>query len=178
MLVYGNPVVVLTQPAGTTVSGIELRPPTAQLDVGDVFISEIWGDYTNGTSSELYLTNGEANYSSSDPNVATVDTNGIVTMISTGTAIISAACDGYNNQMTVTSIAPYISGLAGIITANGSFQLSFNASAGTTNVVLSSTNLLNWVPIAILFNTNGSVIFQDNATTNFPARFYRVLIQN
>jgi hypothetical protein len=66
----------------------------------------------------------------------------------------------------------------------GRLQLLFNDADGgalltsndvATFEVLASSNLVNWTVITnALTLTNGSVLFQDS-TTNYPARFYRVL---
>jgi hypothetical protein len=58
---------------------------------------------------------------------------------------------------------------------NGMFRLRYYGDAGTNYVVVASTNLVNWVPMA----TNqvgglGYLEFIDASSTNFNRRFYRV----
>jgi len=174
----GNPIVVASSPAGTTLSGIELNPSSATMSPGDIFSTSIWGIYTNGISSLLYIPSGQVNYTSSNPNVATVDSNGTITMNSFGNATIFAGYDGFSAQMLVTSPAPSITSFSGIQNTNKTFQLSFTGTVGTTNIIEASTNLVNWVPIATLDNTNGFLQFLDITASNYPVRFYRVMIAN
>lgn len=175
-LVFGNPMVVTSRPAGATLSGIEIRPASASLSIGDKLATSVWGSYTNGASSLLYLTNGEVSYVSSNSNVAEVDSDGEVTMKSYGSATILASCRGFTTSAVVSSILPSIRHLVGAATTNGGFELSFVTTSGTTNVVEASTNLLSWVPVATLYNTNGFVQYTDTESPSLQKRFYRVLI--
>jgi hypothetical protein len=61
----------------------------------------------------------------------------------------------------------------GVSNAGAGFELS--GPAGYTYYVEASTDLVNWVNIATLVNTNGSVTFSDAGATNYAARFYRVV---
>jgi hypothetical protein len=54
--------------------------------------------------------------------------------------------------------------------------LQLTAPSGYEYLVQSSTNLLDWTPLAVLVNTNGTVPFTDSTWTNANARFYRALI--
>jgi hypothetical protein len=146
------------------------------LSVGSSLTTQIWGDYTNGNSSILYLTNGAANYSSSNPNIAAVDSSGTVTINSFGSASITASYDGFTAQTVLSTIAPSVNNLSVNQSANGGFQLNFTGTIGTTNIIQASTNLFDWVPVAIMVNTNGFVQYTDFLSTNFPMRYYRVKI--
>jgi hypothetical protein len=42
-------------------------------------------------------------------------------------------------------------------------------------IVQASTDLVNWTNIAILANTNGTVQFVDQNSTNYPRRFYQAV---
>ncbi len=53
------------------------------------------------------------------------------------------------------------------------FQLS--GQPGFNYKVQASTNLINWMDMAILVNTNGLVPFIDPDSTNYACRFYRVV---
>jgi len=107
-LFFANPIVVASYFPGTTLSSIELYPPTANMSAGDVIPTAIWGNYTNGTSTLLYIPIGQAQYSSSNTNVASVDTNGTITMNSAGVATITASYQGFTAQTLVSTIAPFI----------------------------------------------------------------------
>ena len=57
----------------------------------------------------------------------------------------------------------------------GVLQFSFTGASGPGYTVQSSSNLVNWVTLANLTNTNGTVLFNDTVNTNSPTEFYRVL---
>jgi pimeloyl-ACP methyl ester carboxylesterase len=178
IMVYARPVVVVSAPAGTTLSGIELNPTTATLSVGATLPTCIWGDYTNGARCLLYIPSGQVQYTSSNPKVATIDAGGTITMNAFGTATVFANYSGFSAQVIVASTTPSIGNLSGIRSTNKTFQLSFTGTVGTTNVIEASTNLVNWVPIVTLYNTNGFLQFLDVTASNYPVRFYRVKITN
>ncbi|MCL5097556.1 MAG: hypothetical protein M1608_08520 [Candidatus Omnitrophica bacterium] len=75
----------------------------------------------------------------------------------------------------VPVIHPTLSGVSGI---DGRFHLSFTGSGNLTNIVEVSTNLIDWAEAVALFRANGVFEFDDSAPTNYPARFYRVRVQN
>jgi pimeloyl-ACP methyl ester carboxylesterase len=177
-LVFAAPFVVASDPVGAPLSGIQLNPSSATMSPGDTLTTSIWGDYTNGIQSLLFISAGQANYVSSNPNVAGVDSDGTITMNSFGTATIAASYNGFTSQTVITSLTPSVDNFSGTRLTNGIFQLSFFGTVGTTNIVEASTNLINWVPIATLHNTNGFLQFLDVSATNFPARFYRIEIAN
>jgi hypothetical protein len=174
-LVFANPIVVANYAAGATLNGIELTPSSAEMSPGDILPTSIWGDYANGARSQLYIPIGEANYTSSDPDVAIVDSSGAITMNSFGSATISALYNGFSAQTIVTSTVPTITGISGVRSTNNTFQLSFTGTVSATNIVEASTNLLYWIPIATLYNTNGFLQFLDAAASNYPVRFYRAM---
>ena len=58
--------------------------------------------------------------------------------------------------------------------ANGSFEFQFDAIMGQTNVVVASTDLINWVPVATNFLDCGVLNVLDPAAAGFPHRFYRL----
>ena len=51
--------------------------------------------------------------------------------------------------------------------------LKLTGTSNFTYLVEASTNLLNWMPAALLPNTNGTVLFADPAATNSTTLFYR-----
>ena len=60
---------------------------------------------------------------------------------------------------------------------NGVFSVQINGATGPDYLIQASTNLAN--PLAwqtVLTNTSPPFVFQDYATTNYPNRFYRVLL--
>ena len=62
------------------------------------------------------------------------------------------------------------------LTNNGNFQFSFIGETGSASLIEASTNLVNWDPLLTNTPFNGSLIFVDPQTTQFPQRFYRVTI--
>ncbi|MDB6109272.1 MAG: hypothetical protein JWR69_1022, partial [Pedosphaera sp.] len=61
--------------------------------------------------------------------------------------------------------------------SNNVFQLGFSGMVGGSYVLQTSTNLMNWTPVAT--NLAGSNLFNlfDSNAANFPYRFYRVMQQ-
>jgi hypothetical protein len=61
----------------------------------------------------------------------------------------------------------------------GSNGLQFTISWATNAsvLVLASTNLLDWTPVATNTLVSGTNAFVDSAWTNYPRRFYRVRSQ-
>jgi uncharacterized repeat protein (TIGR03803 family) len=176
MLFVGNPTIVFRNPAGDTLGGISLDPQLVTLPLGGIVDLDVWGNYTNGASSLLYLPTGAVIFSSSDTNVATVDVYGTITVNSYGSANITALYNGFTAQSTVQVTLPSIGHFLGQQSSNSMFLLSFTGTAGTTNIIQASTNLVDWIPVAAMVNTNGFLQYTDFLSTNFPARYYRVEI--
>lgn len=55
----------------------------------------------------------------------------------------------------------------------GRIEITLSSAPGRTNVVQSSTNLLEWVTLATLSNPTGLVSFSDSISPDGPIRFYR-----
>ncbi len=64
-----------------------------------------------------------------------------------------------------------------IIISNGAPLLRLTAATNFNYLIQTSTNLTDWTPTALLFNTNGTEEFIDSAMTNSGARFYRAVMQ-
>jgi uncharacterized repeat protein (TIGR03803 family) len=60
---------------------------------------------------------------------------------------------------------------------NLQFQFTLTGPAGSNVLVLASTNLQTWIPLATNSLTGGSINFTDGASTNFLLRFYRATLQ-
>jgi hypothetical protein len=78
------------------------------------------------------------------------------------------------NSFLVTVLPPAMPTVSGVGSTNGNFHLSVNGDAGPDYLVEASTNLATWT---LLLTTNPPTLpfeFTDPATTNHPARFYRV----
>jgi hypothetical protein len=90
---------------------------------------------------------------------------------------------GIQSTITLTNI---VVGSVGVVqpftlavttnTSNGSWIYQL-AGQSANYTVQASTNLFDWSNIAILANTNGTVNFIDQNSTNYSYRFYRALAQ-
>lgn len=57
---------------------------------------------------------------------------------------------------------------------NGAWQFVFTGAPGPGYSIQTSSNLMTWVTLATVTNTNGTVIFNDLVDTNGGSQFYRV----
>jgi len=57
---------------------------------------------------------------------------------------------------------------------DGQINLTFNSTPGYGVWIDRTTNLLTWLPVTNLLNSNGTLIFNDRAATNSGAGFYRL----
>ena len=102
-LVTTTPVVVVSMPPGTTMTGIELLPSMIGLTVGSTVVSEVWADYDNGTRSQIYIPTGATiSYTSDDNIIASVDTTGKIVLNAAGTTNIHVSYLGFSAQSPVT----------------------------------------------------------------------------
>ncbi len=60
------------------------------------------------------------------------------------------------------------------VTPDGLFQFTINGAPGPGYIVEGSSNLIDWLQIAVLTNDTGTAQFNDSASTNYPQFFYRV----
>lgn len=58
----------------------------------------------------------------------------------------------------------------------GSVQFDLTAPGAATATVLGSTNLTVWQVLQTVPVNGGTAVFTDNTATNYPARFYRILV--
>jgi hypothetical protein len=100
-LVFANPVVVASYLPAPALSAIQFIPGTAYLLPGDTLLPSIWSFYSNGVSNLLYIPSGQAQYSSSNTNVANIGSDGTVTAIAPGVATIYGSFSGLTAQAVV-----------------------------------------------------------------------------
>ena len=110
------------------------------------------------TNSTLALTNVQA---SNAGNYSVVVTNSVGSVTSSVAAL--------------TVSAPPTLDSAGMAATGFTFQLS--VPVGSTCVILASTDLQNWTPIATNVATTATMIFTDTDATNYSARFYKALVR-
>ncbi|MEI7902356.1 MAG: CARDB domain-containing protein, partial [bacterium] len=92
------------------------------------------------------------------------------------------AVDGYNGASGVVLLNVFAAGApqfsSGLQMTNGGMRLSFNAGWGLTNEVQACTNLVNaqWRTVTNLYSTTGLIDYTDVNASNYPCRFYRVVV--
>jgi hypothetical protein len=59
---------------------------------------------------------------------------------------------------------------------DGRIQICLKAPGALQSTVLGSTNLLDWEILQSVPLANGSAVFTDDTSTNFPARYYRMRV--
>jgi len=106
--------------------------------------------------------------------------------LTSGSYTLSFRLDVFTNaesSITVTNVATGFVGITQPISlamllmdSNNTPVLELTAAPGYNYLVQSSTNLVDWLPTALLANTNGTVLFADPALTNRGARFYRAMM--
>jgi hypothetical protein len=160
-----SPPVITTQPASQTV----LAGQNVSFDVvasGSGPLSYAWkfnGTPVPGaTNSVLTLANVTPALAG---NYAVVVTNG-------GGSVASAVATLTVTNLPVTLAAAGVAGLG--MTPSG-FVFQLTVPPGHTYVVLVSTDLLTWTPIATNVSATGSAVFTDANASNYPARMYRVV---
>jgi hypothetical protein len=93
--------------------------------------------------------------------------------------------DAFTNaaSITVTNVATGFVGITQSIRldmlrmgANSAPVVKLTAAPGYNYLVQSSTNFVDWLPTALLVNTNGSVLYADPTVINSKARFYRAVM--
>jgi len=148
---------VLTPPGGTNYGpvSISVQPPDANATVYYTL------DGTLPTTSSFVYSNA---------------------IILTNSATVSANAfeAGFNNSVAASglfTIMPPITFSAPVSFSNGVFQLQLSATPNQTYVLQASTNLMQWFPISTSTPAASTFNLSDPDATNFPSRFYRVLLQ-
>jgi hypothetical protein len=105
-------------------------------------------------------------------------------MVTSGIYTLSFRLDSFNgtsSSVVITNVATGFIGMTnpitlGISLANGAPLLQLTAATNFTYLVQTSTNLVDWTPMALVVNLNGTILFPIPAATNSTARFYRALM--
>jgi hypothetical protein len=89
--------------------------------------------------------------------------------------------DNTSSSIMVTNVATGFVGVTqpinlGLSLTNNTPLLQMTAATNFTYLIETSTNLVDWIPTALLLNTNGTAQFMDSAVTNSGARFYRAVM--
>jgi len=138
----------------------------------DSLLSVYWDTNVIGTVDELHVQPGFQRYSFSFPNAQ-----------QNNTYVFGLRLDPYTNtpssiiltNVTFTQIGVSQPFSLSIVTntSNGLLVYELVGEPGFEYHVHASTNLVDWTDIAILANTNRTVRFFDEASTNYSRRFYR-----
>jgi hypothetical protein len=116
---------------------------------------------SGATSSELTLSNVQTSIAG----------NYAVVVANIAGSITSAAA-----TLTVTNPAVTLSLPNGAGMAADGFTFQLSVPVESTYVILASTDLQTWTPIATNVATTGSVVFTDTAAASYPNRFYRAMV--
>ena len=103
-----NTPAALTDVAVSAPSGLGSLGGTPALKVGETAQFTAMGNYADNSTQNL---TGQVQWSSSNPNVASVDSSGNVTAKGAGTATITASYGGKQGQSTITVTAPVFTGV-------------------------------------------------------------------
>jgi len=79
-------------------------------------------------------------------------------------------------SLTVTNPNIALSLPSGTGMTHAGFTVQFSAPVGVTYVVLASTDLNNWSPIATNVASGASAVFTNTTATNYSQRFYKVML--
>jgi pimeloyl-ACP methyl ester carboxylesterase len=136
-LVTGDPVVVVSRPPGETLTAIQLVPADISLTVGSAAATQVWGDYDNGTRSQLFIpSDAVITYTSENSAITTVDAGGKIQLVAVGTTNIDVSYLGFAAQTSVTSSAvpppPVLAPL-------GAVSRKVHKTAGTFDINLALT---------------------------------------
>lgn len=163
-LTVNVPAGIVTQPQSQTV----VQGQTALLSVvptGTTPLHYQWSRngvaLSGATTSTLGLTNVQA-LQAGDYTVALQNSWGAVTS--------SVA------TVTVTNPPSSLAVPGGTGTAAQGFSFQLSLPAGSTYVILASTDCVNWTPILTNTAPTGTVTCIDPWATNYPVRFYRALV--
>jgi hypothetical protein len=102
---------------------------------------------------------------------------------SSGNYVLGFRLDSFTNvvsSISITNVSLGFAGLTNTITlgvsrASGSNRLTLNGPTNYNYLIQSSSNLVDWIPAAIVPNTNGTALFSDPVATNYSRRFYRAV---
>jgi uncharacterized protein YjdB len=129
-----------------TLTSITVTPATTSVGIGSTTQLTANGVFDDGSTSTL--SGSDVAWSTSDANIATVSTSGVVTGVTTGSATITATSSGFTatsavtvNVANLTSIS--ISPTSSLLTPGGtvSFTATGNLANGTT---IDLTNSATW----------------------------------
>jgi uncharacterized protein YjdB len=90
-------VVITVQAVAVTVTGVSVSAFATTITIGETATLTATASYSDGTSSSV-----DADWESSDPSVASVDTSGTVTGVAAGTATVTGTYGGQSGSVVMT----------------------------------------------------------------------------
>lgn len=126
--------------------------------------------YSDTNTSIFTYSPASATYFSSDPNVASIDEDGLVTAIGAGTAIIAARNNGFSDRAMVVVLVEFIRGIkiqnfivsSEFIEKNNQIALKYSASSANSNTTLN----YQWdIEGEILPDTDANIVWTAPDTT-------------
>ena len=183
---HGNYSVVLTNIAGAATSAvakltvyippsITTQPQSQTLSIGQ---SAAFTVAARGTATLRYQWNFNGTALPGATNAVLMLTSlhaanaGSYTVVVTNIAGLATSAAA---NLTVTNPVIVLSNATGSSLAASGFTFQVSVPAGATYVILTSTDCVNWTPIATNVAVTGNEIFTDASATNSRSQFYRAL---
>jgi formylglycine-generating enzyme required for sulfatase activity len=172
-LLTGSPawlatVVTSTNPVNLLSFDAEFTSSTAAQGL----LTVLWDAATIGTVDERIISSGIQHYEFRFQNAPANSTH-----------VLGFRLDPFTNIQSTITLTNVVLNQVGVsqpfslaITTNivgGSSVYQLTGEAGFTYGIQASTNLIDWTLITSLGNTNGTVLFYDQDSTNYSTRFYR-----
>jgi hypothetical protein len=131
-LILAKPTVVVSiSPNAATLTAITLYPTSAQATAGDIIGAQLWGSYSDGSASQLYIPmDMSIQFTSSNPNVASISPDGLIQAKTAGSSALTVSYQGLTAQTTVTVTALFATAALGNISTRLEVGTGDNALIG------------------------------------------------
>jgi len=170
-----------SQPAGATLTGIQVMPANIALPPGSVVSPQVVANYSDGSSSLRYVTAGSLAVVSSQPSVVSVGDPLNWQFLTAGTAQVTVTWSGFRAVRQLIVFDPNGSTPPTLSPANeGNGQIALSWPASTTSYQLESSTDLTatnaWQPVFTTAVNAGGQNFVTLSVTN-ARQFYRLQSQ-
>ncbi len=177
-IVISKPTVVMSAPVGASLTNIEIVPVGNILSLSNALETEIWGSFDNGVRRLLYVPpDAPGTYSSSNPGVLSVDTNGVISAVGLGVGTVTVT-RGTNSAQTSFNVLP-ATGQPFWDSAKRqqTGDLEFNLIGRPWNYyqIYSSTNFVDWLYWGYSYSSNGVKLITEPASSLGPRKFYHAI---
>ena len=173
-LIDTNAVQVITDWINSLPGTPALAPPAITPNGGSFFSGVNVTLQSPDTNATLYFT-----LDGTLPTTNSFQYSAVFNLMSNVTVSAFAVETNFNNSIAVNAlflVQPLYFTSAGFLT-NQQFQLGLMGVAGSNYVLQASTNLSTWTPLSTNTALTNFFNLVDPKATNFPQRFYRVLLQ-